>query len=70
MMFVLVCHKLERMIEEVAMLVCTNRSQSVDDLAVAVGVSHGTYYKILTDHLNMSRVTQHGVATRPITRPT
>ena len=38
-----------------------NRSHSVDDLAAAVRVSHGTFYKILTDDLNMSRVTQHSV---------
>ena len=43
------------------MLVCTNRSQSVDVLAAAVGVSHGKCYKILTDDLNMSRVIQHSV---------
>ena len=51
----------ERKIEEVAMLVRANRSQTVDDLAAAVGVSHGTCFKILTDDLNMSRVTQHSV---------
>ena len=43
------------------MLVRVNCSQSVDDLAAAVVVSHGTCYKILTDHLNMSRVTQHNM---------
>ena len=42
-------------------LVHSNRPKLVDDLAVAVGVSHGTCYKILTDDLNMSRVTQHSV---------
>ena len=49
-------------IQEVATLVRANDSQSVDDLAAAVvGLSHGTCYKILTDVLNMSRVTQHTV---------
>ena len=46
------------------MLVLANRSQSVDDLAAAAAaaeVSHGTCYKILTDDLNMSRVTQQCV---------
>ena len=43
------------------MLVRANRSQLVDNLASAVGVSHGTCYKILTDDLNMSHVTQHTV---------
>ena len=43
------------------MLVCANHSQLVDDLAAAVGASHGACYKILTDHLNMSCVTQHAV---------
>ena len=52
----------ERKIEGVAMLVRANRFQSVDVLAAAVvGVSHGTCYKILTDDLNMSHVTQHNV---------
>ena len=51
----------ERKIEEVTMLVPPNGSQSVDDLASAVGVSHATCYKILTDDLNMSRVTQPSV---------
>ena len=51
----------ERTIDEVAMLVRTNRSQSMDDHAAAVRVSHGTCYKILTEDLNMSRVTQHSV---------
>ena len=41
------------------MLVSANRSQSVDDLAATVGVSHGECFKILTDDLNMSHVTQH-----------
>ena len=44
----------DRKIEEVAILVRANRSQSVDNLAAAVGVSHGTCYKILTDDLSMS----------------
>ena len=49
-------------IEVVEMLVRANRSQSVDDLDGAVGASHGTCYKTLTDDLNMSRVThQHSV---------
>ena len=51
----------ELYIEQVAMLVRANRSQSVHDLAACVRVSHGTFYKILTDDLNMSRVTQHSV---------
>ena len=44
-----------------ALPVRTNRFQSVDDLAAAVGVNHGASYKILTDDLNMSHVTQHSV---------
>ena len=43
------------------MLVRANRSQSAGDLAAPVGISHGMCYKILTDDLNMSRVTQHSV---------
>ena len=51
----------ERKIEEVTMLVRAHGSQSVDDLASAVGVSQATCYKILTDDLNLSRSTQHSV---------
>jgi len=51
----------ERKIEEVAMVVRANRSKLVDDIAAAVRISHGTCHKILTDDLNMSRVTQHSV---------
>ena len=58
----------DRKIEEVAILVRANRSQSVDDLAAAVGVSHGTCYKILTDDLSMSCVTQQ-YAMHPDARP-
>ena len=47
--------------EEVASLVNANCSQTVDDLAAAVGVNHGTCYKILTDNLNMSRVNLQSV---------
>ena len=41
----------ERQIEEVAMLVRPNRSQSIDDLAAVEEFSRGTCYKILTDDL-------------------
>ena len=51
----------ERKIDEVAILVRANCSLSVDDLAAAVGVSHGACYKILTNDLNILRVTQHSV---------
>ena len=45
------------------MMVRANRSQSVHGLAAAAAekVSHSTCYKILTDDLNISRVTQHSV---------
>jgi hypothetical protein len=36
-------------------------SQTVDEIAAAAGISHGTCHKILSDDLNMSRVTQHSV---------
>jgi hypothetical protein len=49
----------EYKIEEVATLVRANRSQSVDDIAAAVGISHGTRHKILADDLNMSHVSEH-----------
>ena len=43
------------------MLMRANSFQSVDVLSAAVGVSHGTCYEILTNDLNMLRVTQHSV---------
>ena len=52
----------ERKIQEVATLVSANRSQSVEDLAAAVRVSHGTCYQILTNDLNIFRVIQHTVS--------
>jgi AraC-like DNA-binding protein len=51
----------EGKIEEVATLVRASRSKSVDDIAAAVGISYVTCHKILTDDLNMSRVTQRSV---------
>jgi hypothetical protein len=51
----------ELKIQEVATLVCANSSQMVDEIARAAGISHGTCHKILSDNLNMSRVTQHSV---------
>jgi hypothetical protein len=48
----------EPKIQEVAMLVCANRSQMVDGIAAAAtGISPGTCRKILSDDLNMSHVT-------------
>ena len=51
----------ERKIEEVATVVRANCSQSIEDIAAEVVVSHGTCHKILTDDLKMSRVTQQRV---------
>jgi hypothetical protein len=48
----------ELKIQEVATLVHANHSQMVDEI-IAAGISHGTCYKILSDDLNISRVTQH-----------
>jgi hypothetical protein len=50
----------ELKIQEVATLVHANRFQTVDEIAAA-GISHGTCHKILSDDLNMSRVTMHSV---------
>jgi hypothetical protein len=50
----------ELKIQEVAMLVRANHSQTVDEIAAA-GISQGTCHKILSDDLNMSRITQHSV---------
>jgi hypothetical protein len=53
----------ELKIQEVATLVCDNRSQTEDQVAasLAAGISHGTWHTILSDDLNISRVTQHSV---------
>jgi hypothetical protein len=51
----------ELMIQEAATLVRPNHSQKVDEIKAAAGISHGTCHKILSDDLNMSRVTQHSV---------
>ncbi|PSN53985.1 hypothetical protein C0J52_13488 [Blattella germanica] len=50
----------ERNIEEVV-TVTVRAPREVDDIAAALGVSHDTCHKILTDDLNMSRITQHRV---------
>jgi hypothetical protein len=52
----------ELKIQEVATLVHANRSQTVDEIAKAAGISHGTCHRILSDDLNMSRVMQHSVS--------
>jgi transposase len=51
----------ELKIREVAALVRANRSHTVDEVAEAAGISHGTCHKILSDDLNMARVNQHSV---------
>jgi hypothetical protein len=45
----------ELKIQESAALVRTNSSQTVHEVAAeAVGISHGTYHKIMSDDMNMS----------------
>ena len=62
-MCVLVGHKpFELNARLVAISARANRSQSVDDLAATVGISYGKHYKMLTDDLNLSRVTHHSVS--------
>jgi hypothetical protein len=51
----------ELKIQEVATLVRTNCSQTVDEIP-AGGISHGICHKILSDNVNMSCVTQHSVS--------
>jgi hypothetical protein len=53
----------ELKIQDDSMLVCANCSQMVheDAAVVAAGTSHHTCHKILSNGLNMSRVTQHSV---------
>jgi response regulator of citrate/malate metabolism len=45
-------------------LVRASHSQTVDEVAVAAGISHGTCHRILSDDLNMSHVTQRPDARR------
>jgi hypothetical protein len=47
--------------QEVAMLPCANRSQTIDKIAAAAGINHGTCHKILSDDMNMLHVTQHSI---------
>jgi hypothetical protein len=51
----------ELKIQEAATLVCANRSQMVDEVAAAANISHGTWHRFLSDDLNISRFTKHGV---------
>jgi hypothetical protein len=50
----------ELKIQEVVMLAHANRSQTVDEIAAA-GIRHCVCHKIISDDLNLSRVTQHSV---------
>jgi hypothetical protein len=60
----------ELKIQEVAMLVRSNCSQMVDEIAAAAaGISHGMCPKILSDDLNISHVPAQ-CSTHPDTRPT
>jgi hypothetical protein len=52
----------ELKIQEVSTLLHANYSQMIDEVVAATaaaGISHGTCHKVLSDDLNMSRVTQH-----------
>jgi hypothetical protein len=47
---------------KVAMLVCANCSQMVDEVeAVAPGIKRGTCHRILPDDLNMSHLAQNNI---------
>jgi hypothetical protein len=48
-------------IHDFATFVRTKRSHTVHEVAAAARISRGTCHKILSDDLNMSRVTQHSV---------
>jgi hypothetical protein len=47
--------------QEVATLLRANRSQMVDEIIAAAGISHGTCHKILSNDLYVSPITQHSV---------
>jgi hypothetical protein len=53
-------------IKEAATLVGANLSQAIDEVkaaaAAAAGISQDTCHNILSDDLNISRVTQHSVS--------
>jgi hypothetical protein len=51
----------ELKIQDVATLMCTNRSQMVDESAAATRISHDTCHRVLCDDMNISHVTQHSV---------
>jgi hypothetical protein len=51
----------ELKIQEIATLVHANRFQTVNEIAGAAGISHGTCHKILPGDLNMSHLNQHSV---------
>jgi hypothetical protein len=51
--------------KEFATLVPINRSETVHEVAPAAGINRGTCHRILSDDLNMSRVTQRVLTRRP-----
>jgi hypothetical protein len=51
----------ERRVKDISTLVRANNSRLVDDITAAVWLSYGTCHIILTDDLNMSRVSEHCV---------
>ena len=44
------------MIERVRQITREDRCRTIDEVSMLVGISHGTYHKILTEDLKMRRV--------------
>jgi len=52
-----VSSSMPEMIERVHQIIREDRRLAIDDVSMLVGISHGTYHKILTEDLKMRRVT-------------
>ena len=47
------------MIERMRQIIREDRRRTIDEVSMLVGISHGTYHKILTEDLKMRRVAFH-----------
>ena len=56
------------MTDRVRQIICEDRRRTIDEVSMLVGISHGTYHKILTEDLKMRRVASKFVPT-PECRP-
>jgi len=47
------------MIERVHQIIREDRRRTIDEVSMLVGISHGTYHKILTEDLEMRHIHQN-----------